>query len=163
MTCRRPLAALLRADVAELRGTANTDLGRHIRDCPRYRAVAEKVLAANDALDGVFDQPPAVDAGALLAKAQSTTADSMPHAVQRPRKRWRTLPVRWAAAGAGLAAAAGLTFAFVGSGQDAMPGTLWTPQVAQPPLVESPAMAATVIQTDNPDITILWFFRGEEQ
>lgn len=150
--CARPLEALLDAELEELSGVAETDLGVHVRACARCAATARAILEGNDALDGVLGSVPPIDARALLARAQVEVLPRVEKRAPRFGRRWRQ--------GAALAAAASIAALFVLSERDrSMPGVELAPRPEVYSLVEAPAdLSVAVIQTDNPDITILWFY-----
>ena len=149
--CTRSLDALLEADVEELSGIAETELGVHIRGCISCAAAARKVLEGNDALDEVLGSAPPIDAGAVVARARLEALPKAEGRVPSPG-RWRG----WAA----LGAAASIGALLVLSERDpSMPGLELAPRAEVHSIVEAPAgRNVAVIHTDNPDITVLWFF-----
>ena len=158
--CTRPLEPLLEADPDELRGVGESKTAEHVRSCARCAAAAERVLRHNAALDAALAQSPdAPDVDALLRRARlqidepmrgprDTTPDG---ARARAWRRWR----RWAPVAAAAALAALL---LIGDREPELIGTPGAPRTAVAPLVESPDQNVAVIQTDNPDITVLWFY-----
>ena len=150
--CTRSFDTLLEADVEELSGVAETEVGVHVRGCARCAAAARAILEGNDALDDVLGSVPPFDALALIARARV-------EALPKVEKRGRRFSRRWRG-GAALAAAASIAALLVLPERDMpMPGVELTPRTAIYSLVEAPAdRSIAVIQTDNPDITILWFY-----
>ncbi len=171
--------ALLRADPVELAGTLETELGRHIAGCARCREAAERLLASNRLLDDFLDLAPALDVDALLARAAlgpvdgsgaggfgdptlqdpTMTEDAPGDAAQKTdRHRLRTRWHRWTVVAAAASVAALLV---ARSSERPLPGAASLPVVERYPTFELPAgRDVAVFQTDNPDITVLWFFPG---
>lgn len=143
MTCLEARAALLEADLEELRGTADTSLALHLRDCADCRAGAERILRVEDAL------------GRRLAA----------HAPRRgiaraPATPWRRRPWRWAVP---LAAAATI-LALIVTRPEQSPPRGDAPVVSKPPgpsrvAVRAPAgRNVAVFETKDRDIVVIWFF-----
>ena len=145
MTCMEARAALLAADLGELRGTADTPLALHLRGCAVCRAAAERIIWVEGAMGRRLD--------ALAPRRDVGRPSAMPS--RRPR------PWRWAVP---LAAAAGIVALLV-----------VTRPPKPPPIEEGPADVAmqessgvsvrapagrnvAVFQTDNPDIVVIWFY-----
>lgn len=169
-TSDRPAAALLTAELNELTGEADTELGRLVRDCPHCSAAARKILAANVVLNAALDEGRVLHADSLITRARSrqeTTA--------AVRSRWRArvpaAPPAWrwipAAAAVGTLSIAAILLALVDSGEP-LPGPEWDPDAAmseyatQPLLVDAPGYNVAVIPTANPDITIFWFSKEND-
>lgn len=170
--------ALLRADPVELAGTLETELGRHIAGCARCREAAERLLASNRLLDDFLGLAPALDVDAFLAQAAlgpngragargfgdptlrdpTMTEDAPGHAAQTDRHRLRTRWRRWTV----VAAAASVAALLVARSSDRpLPGEAPVPVVERYPTFEVPAgRDVALLQTDDPDITVLWFFPG---
>jgi hypothetical protein len=160
--CTKSLDELLDADVDELRGRADTELSRHVSHCTRCGAAARRILASNAALDRALASAPSLDVEAVLARARLATAPDRDGAsTRRPGvpdssgPRWQ----RWHA-WAGLAAAASLAaLVLLSVREPSLPGTPGQPLTNAQAMVEAPPdRDVAVIQTDNPDITVLWFF-----
>lgn len=166
--CDRPVEPLLTAELDELAGEADTELGRHVRDCPHCSAAARKILAANVALNESLTLQRTTEARDLVARARSGDEVSVAvpawRQVQWPGKHpgWR-----WAAAGIGAFAVAAILLA-VGGIEEPLPGPEWTPNqttpdyAARPLLVDAPGYNVAVIPTANPDITIFWFSKEND-
>ena len=150
--CTRSFDTLLEADVEELRGLAETELGVHISGCISCAAAARKVLQGNDALDHVLDSAPPIDARALVARARLEALPKAEGRAPNPARRWRG----WTA----LGAAASIAALLVLSDRDVpMPGVELAPRTEVHSIVDvAVGQSVAVIQTDNPDITVLWFF-----
>ena len=158
--CTRPLADLLVAEPDELAALAETDLAKHIRSCPHCAAAARRILAANDALREVLDVPNPVDANAVLRMASIET-------VGRPLGRWTWFatpaPIRVVAA-TSMVVVIAVAIALKMHHQDnPLPSEPWTPFAEeQPVLVDAPGHNVAVIPTTDPDITIFWFYKEND-
>lgn len=143
MTCLEARAALLEADLGELRGTADTSLARHLRDCADCRAGAERILQVEDAL------------GRRLAAHAPRRGIARAPATPRRRRPWR-----WAVP---LAAAAGIVALVVTRLPEPRPEDHRPPDIATHEVggvsVRAPVgRNVAVFQTDNPDIVVIWFY-----
>ena len=150
--CERVRELLLEAEPEDLRGDGDGEVARHLQGCPTCARVAAAVLGATRALDEALTAGAArLDPAAIVARALGPAP-----LAARPRRVRR--PGRWAGV-AGLAAAAALAAILLTRPPEAPLSP--APRLAQgpPPLVEvaTPTDVA-IIQTDNPDITVLWFF-----
>ena len=158
--CAR-LSELLTAEPDELAARADTDLARHIRQCPHCTTAARAMLAANDGFREVLEVPGRVDVDAVLRKAHSDATRSRPG-----RRAWFTVPspARVVAA-TSLAAAIAVAVALKMHHQPdkPVPSEQWTPVAEeQPVLVDAPGYNVAVIPTANPDMTIFWFFKEND-
>ncbi|MYD98041.1 MAG: hypothetical protein F4X98_11755 [Gammaproteobacteria bacterium] len=158
--CAR-LAELLTAEPDELAARTGSDLARHIRECPHCTTAARAMLAANDGFREVLEFPGRVDVDAVLRKAHTATTRSRPG-----RRAWFTVP-----APARVVAATSLVAAFAvavalkmhNQADKPLPNKQWTPLAEeQPVLVDAPGYNVAVIPTTNPDITIFWFFKEND-
>ena len=160
--CRKSVAALLEADVDELLGYADTELSRHLSGCARCAAAAQRILDANRALDHALDSAPALDVETVLARARlAAAAGAAGRSARRPDARHATgSPGRRWHAWAGLVAAASVAaLVLLSDREPSLPGTPTSSLATARATVEAPAdRNVIVIQTDNPDITVLWFF-----
>jgi hypothetical protein len=148
MTCADARERMLEADRNDLTGATDSDLSQHLRSCAGCRVAADRILEGEREL------------GRALAAAapRRATDDAVLTATRRgvrPRWMWRSAP---------LVAAA--LFAAVILGRRRAMEQAWPP--ARRPLaaadiaVEAPLGAsAAVFHTDNPDVVIIWFFRGD--
>lgn len=172
MNCERALDRMLEAEPAELRGEGGTELARHIRGCPRCQRTAGVLVAELSALDAALDAyaeegDPEVAADAALAaiRAGSVPGRARPHRGGRMRAT-RGLAARLGA-GLGLAAAAALAALLLRGPSGPTPPP---PSAAGSPDPREPAVAVTpppgrgaaVLQTRNPDITVVWLYDREE-
>ena len=165
-TCDRSVKPLLTAELDELAGEADTELGRRIRDCPHWSAAARKILAANVVLNASLSERQALQSAALLARARSR--DPAPGA-SRPggwREGWLWLANRpafgWVGAAIGLVAVATILLVFTLPQEQQPSPELAAEQAAgertsQPLVVDAPGYDVAVIPTENPDVTIIWF------
>jgi anti-sigma factor RsiW len=149
------LARVLDADRAELDGSTDSELARHIADCPLCASAARAILAMEGALDRALATHPELDdPRALVARA----LEEPPAAARRRVPGW--VPLVAAAGAAGL-----LLLPRAGWGP-ATHDLLGPPEAAVvslgPPDVAAPAGTDfAVLRTDDPDITVVWIFQGE--
>ena len=152
--CTRSLDYLLEAELDELDGASDTEVGRHIRDCERCRAVAQKVLDSTTRLDAALATvPDGFDLDAVLGRAGSPESGPRAATISPIRRRWQQI--------ASVALAASIVGLLVlGDRDEPLPGASFAPRLStQLPIVEpSTGQNVAVITTDNPDITVLWFF-----
>jgi hypothetical protein len=143
VNCAIALDLMLEADLSDLQGLGDSALSHHVRECAGCRAAAQRILETERALQlALAAAEPHRSAAAAMARA----------ARRRPAPRWlrRALP---------LAAAAGLAAVMLLRRQPTLDGV-----VPRPPA--TPALAVTappgrnvaVLQTDNPDVVVYWFF-----
>lgn len=155
--CQRPVADLLLADVDELDGSGSTELAGHVRACERCGALAQSILSGYEALDDTLDAPVRVQERSIVALGRARAAGGVRH-----RFRWASpIPPLWAvatAAAASIATALALVL-------QVPPGPqlkqVWEPPAtaASVPVVSAPQHNIAVIQTDDPDITVFWFYK----
>lgn len=149
--CARPLDELLEADLGVLAGEGESELASHIRTCERCGSAAGTILNATTRLDAALaEEGPPPDVDAILARARLEATDIRFAPGRVPAKRWIA-----------LAAAAVAALMVIGR-REPIPVASAPPRAPAPPLVEpSDGADVAVIRTDNPDITILWFFQGD--
>jgi hypothetical protein len=159
-TCSEFRESLLTASPDELRGVGSGEVARHVQSCPRCAAAAEVILEGTSALDRALASAPALpDVEEILRRAGSASpaeadpASKVANRAIRPVPRW--LGVTMAAAAS--AASAVLLFSVL---QDRpMPAARVVAPPPPPPLVQTmPGQGMAVMPTDNPDITVVWFF-----
>lgn len=152
--CTRSLDDLFEADLEDLRGTSDTETGRHVRDCMRCRVLAQRVLESTARLDtALATMPGGFDVNAVLARAKEPEATPQAATISPIRRHWQRI--------ATVALAASIVGLLVlGDRDEALPGIAFTPGLtAELPIVEpSIGQNVAVIKTDNPDITVLWFY-----
>ncbi len=144
MTCAEAREALLEADLSVLRGAGDTPLALHLRDCASCLQAAQFVLQEEALLArGLIEATPPLDLGPIQRAM--------------PRKPWyrrsASLPLLPLAAAAALA---GLLL----SREPDLPGTPYSPSTSSsgPDVVVPEGTTAAVIETANPDITVVWLF-----
>jgi hypothetical protein len=152
-TCDRDTTWLLEASLEELRGETDSEHAEHLRDCEQCAGLARHIVARTSDLAAVMDaKPPEVDVDAILARARlvAEPGDAAP-SVHRP-KPWR----QWVT----LAAAASVVGVLLMRQPDgALPGVEFVPRAPAFPTVETAVgHDVAIIETDNPDITVLWFY-----
>ena len=148
MTCADARERVLEADRDDLAGATDSDLSLHLRSCAGCRVAADRIL------EGERELGRALAAAAPRRAADDAVLTATRRGVRR-RWMWRSAPL--------LAAA---LFAAVLLGRRRAMEQAWPP--ARRPLapadiaVEAPLGAsAAVFRTDNPDVVIIWFFRGD--
>jgi len=148
---------LLEAAPEELRGEGEGPLTVHLRSCAACRRRAELLLRADEALDEALGAGPALDVDAILAQAAAAPAEVG----------WKARAARAARQAAAarrawipLAAAAALTGLLLVTRSPGPPPPPAGAPAGALPLVESASAAGVaILETDNPDITVLWFFQ----
>jgi len=155
MPCTEVRELLLEAEPEELRGVGASALAEHLRACRACARIAERILAETRMLDAYLEDAPPPPLPEILRRAGVARASEGAPAV--PAK--RTVRRRWLWAPAAAAAAFAALFVALESRGPVTPSVSTTMPAEPPPVVE-PASSATVavMQTDNPDITVLWFF-----
>jgi len=146
---------LLEADLADLTetGPAPTREQQHLQACEACQREASHILRVTGLLDSAVGFPgPGPDAQALIARARLESVSRPPVG----REWWRAANRRWIA----LAAAAALgAVTLWGDREPRMPGTALTSPVGTAPIVHATtADGVAVFETENPDITVLWFY-----
>ncbi len=143
--CAHVRDLMLDAEPASLLGAGDDPVAAHLRACPACAALARILLEETAALDRFLAEPGSVDTGALVDAA----LNSRPRVVRiLPRRHWLAL--------AAAAAVAGLLFV---RGDRPLPVTPSVAPQGSPPLVEpAPGQNVAVLATNNPDITVLWFY-----
>lgn len=151
MTCSEALRLLLEVDPAVLADSEaqGTELARHLRDCSRCRAAADRFLEGNAALRGdLAGTPPnAVDAARRARVAAQRSA-------RRRRQLWQ--------AGGPLAAAAVLAGILV-MRQGSRPTISTSPVPATAPyrgitVTAPPGRNVAVLNSVSSDVVVIWFF-----
>jgi hypothetical protein len=156
--CENVRRLILEAEPDELRGIGPGAVATHVRGCTSCARLAGRILDETAALDEYLAAE--ADASAVervLRRAGIPIARTAPTPA-RPRRAW-VRPSAWVA----LAAAASVTVLLVARGRIPTPTSrpVALAVAAPPPLVQSSSdRTVAVMQTDNPDITVLWFFQG---
>ncbi|HEY6158403.1 MAG TPA: hypothetical protein VIV88_13170 [Gemmatimonadales bacterium] len=148
MRCADARERMLEADRNDLAGATDSDLSRHLRGCAGCRAAADRILEVEREL------------GRALAAAAPRRAanDAVLTATRRGVRR------RWIWRSAPLAAAALLAAVLLGRHRPVERSWPSTQRPFAPAdiAVEAPlGGSAAVFRTDNPDVVIIWFFRGD--
>jgi hypothetical protein len=155
--CSR-LDELLLAEPEELSAGARAPLGEHplglhLCSCDRCAAAARRILDATAALDAALSRAgseAAPDLDAITARA-GVGGSAQPPA--RRRRTWKLAAV--------LAAAGIVGLVLLPEWDPTFPGVPLEPQATAPAAIDAPSGEyVAVIATDNPDITVLWFFEG---
>ena len=151
MNCELALERMLDADPEELEGRGDSELVTHIQRCGRCQAVAAELLAGHEMLAA---QIHSVDVDRGVERVLPAVRRA---AIQRVRRRRL---IRFALP---AAAAAVLALWAIRAGAPSMP--LGNPSAqlagqppAQPIVRLAPNTNALVIETNNPKITVLWFY-----
>ncbi len=152
MTCEMKLDLLLEAEPDELAGIGDTEVAQHVAHCRRCRAVADEILGGQALLaDGLRVLSPAGDVNSVVERIR--LRERRRH--QRSRVRKFVLP---------LAAAAVLSVLVFGDRMsrrmvydDTTARGAATLEAARAIQV-SPARNVAVMKTDNPKITVIWFY-----
>ena len=155
--CGRPVEALLRAELDELKGTGSTELAGHIRACERCGALARSILAGYETLNDTLEPAVELNAPRIVALGRSRAEAGV-----RRTSRWRfAMPPTWAAATAAAASIAAVLALVLPEPRGPGLEPVWQPPatVASAPVVSAPHHNVAVIQTDDPDITVFWFYK----
>jgi hypothetical protein len=160
MKCADARRALLEAELDALEGVGDGPLARHVRECPGCSSVARAILEGEAALsEALRSAAPRVDPQKVLDLAGEAERAVPRRGVQELRT-WRR-PAR-ALAFLPLAAAAAATAFFLGR-PPSLPGPPYAPPAAAGGGLDVQAPggnAVAVLQTNNPEITVLWLLDG---
>ncbi len=151
MTCAEARDALLEADLAEIRGEADTPLGDHLTTCERCQAAAAAILGQQGALARALDH--------------SRPRTPVETALERVRGRLRARAsrrraLRWAAPLAAAAGIAGVAVLRNGGGPSAAPDS---PAVPDAPVAFDLGLApdrnvAVFESAARPNVVVVWFY-----
>jgi hypothetical protein len=145
MTCDTMRELILEADLAELRGEADTPLARHLASCVSCQAVAKKIVDTEAALGHALDS--------IASGVRSRTG----HRRSRRIGHWAALVP--------LAAAAALVAIFVRDRLEAptVPAAPYAMEMTDAPLLETTDnQDVAIFTTDDPDIVVIWFLGGTD-
>jgi hypothetical protein len=159
MKCLDARRALLEAELETLEGGGNGPLARHLRECTGCSSVARAILEGEAALsDALNEAAPRLDLRKVMDLAGEAEAAVARKGVQELRSWRRPAP---ALAFLPLAAAAAATAFFLGR-PPSLPGPTYSPPASGGGLeVQAPGGGAlAVLQTNNPEITVLWLLDG---
>ena len=151
MNCELSLERMLEADPEELEGRGDSELDVHIQGCGRCQAVAAELLAGHEMLAARIlsvELDRGVEAVLPVVRRAATQR------IRRRRLTWFALPAVIAAALVLLAI------------RDRAPSTPLVDPPAQlagqppeqPTVRLAPNTNALVLETNNPKITIVWFY-----
>lgn len=175
MTCETALEQMLEAGPAALRGEDGGELARHVAECPRCARIAATLLRETGAVDRALDEwaraTPADAAAdvALAAAREDPGAGVVPlrhdrglGAVEVPgAHQWSWTRKAWVPLAA-AAALAGVLFLGRDQGPGASPSRAAGPPVEPRVSVTPPSdRSAAIMETGNPDITIVWLYQKE--
>ena len=148
---------LLEADLAELRGTAATKLAKHIRESQHSQEIARSILGGYDALGSALKRNVEIDVRRIVSEGRSESRNWLPDLSS-----WFPpgLAGKWAMVSI-LVATITLSLFFGGRHQFTAPvedaiQTTSSIAEAEPSTISRSNFA--VVQTDNPDVKIYWFF-----
>jgi len=159
MKCLDARRALLEAELETLEGGGDGPLALHLRGCPGCASVARAILEGEAALtDALREAAPRLDLRKVLDLAGESEAAVAREGVQELRSWRRPAP---GLAFLPLAAAAAATAFFLGR-PPSLPGPPYAPPASAGGLeVQAPGGGAVaVLQTNNPEITVLWLLDG---
>ncbi len=165
--CKSFRDMLLTADISELRGDVDTPLTRHLATCEGCAAAARRVVEETEWLGrALARRTPELDVDAILSRAEGEArGDGSPVELPSHPSRRRLARARrpWVA----LAVAAGVAALVLLAREDgrgprtAPPGVGTSPALsnqALPTVEAAPGHDVAVIPTDNPDVTVVWYF-----
>jgi len=158
MKCSEAMHEVLEADLNTLAGHGQGRLAQHLQLCSRCRSIADFVLQEEDRLGAqMADAVASPDLDQLLDEALGTDVTVTEVSLPPPTKSIRLRRVGFSLVP--LAAAATLVTLFLG-GEPSLPGDSYLPPQRTAGLgLEVPeGQNAVVLTTDNPEITVLWFF-----
>ena len=148
MTCVEARGQILEADRNDLAGATDSELSLHLRGCAGCRTAADRILEAERELGRAL-------AGAAPRRAADEAVLTATRRGVRRRWVWRAAP---------LAAAALFAAVLLGrrrAVEQARPSAR-RPLAPADIAVEAPLGGSVgVFRTDNPDVVIIWFFRGD--
>lgn len=156
MNCQEASQGILQANLPELEGVGESSLAAHIRRCDRCRAAAQAIVEDHTLLPQVLHAVvPEPDLDGILDRHLAEKKAISEGAQTRAATHFKRVGLYLLP----LAAAATLAGLFFG-GNPSLPGEPYTvPQPAQGLGLEvADGRDVAVLATDNPDITVLWFF-----
>lgn len=153
MTCATARTQMLTADPAELAGSTGSDLSLHIATCTSCRALGASLLEAQAELARAIDATGEADGADGRDAVRSAIAVARRRRDDARRRRWM-YP---------LSAAAVLAGWMVMRYRDrtpVLPSLPVAPPAAGRGITVAPPQGrnVAVLQTDNPNVVIIWFF-----
>ncbi len=158
MRCSEARRGLLEADRVDLTGQGTSPLAQHLQLCSRCRSIADFVLQEEDRMGAQMAEAVTTpDLDRLLEDALGPRAKPTDQPPLRPRTSTRLKRVGFSLIP--LAAAAALATLFLRP-DPSLPGDPYAPPQRTAGLdLEVPGgQNAVVLKTNDPDITVLWFF-----
>jgi len=154
ISCEVVRDALLVAEPEELRGEGRGEVVDHLRTCAQCRADAGRIMAGSRALDAWLGKPGRAPTLAQLAGR----VPGDPGSARRGSWRRARPAVAWIALSAAAAAVALLVRPPVRPRHSG--NVVEVPRKEEPlPLVQDAGgRSFAVLETEDPDITVLWFF-----
>lgn len=175
MRCETALERMLEAEPEALRGEGDGELVRHVAGCARCARIAATLLEATDAVDRALGDwagaaPADAAADAALAAVRATRTDEVvaPDSDQGsgavpvrrvPHRTW--LRKAWVPL---VAAAALAGVLFLARAEPHFPpasGPARTPVEPRVSVTPPPDRSAAIMETGNPNITIVWLYQRE--
>lgn len=169
MTCEQAMRRILDADRGALDGTGDSGLARHLRSCDRCAAAAAALARELAAVDHALSvHGDAGDPDAAAAAALAASRAPVPVAEAAPRPRDRRFLRAWVPLAAAAALAALLLVERPGtdpSDADLPPAGVLLGSTGAPRLAIRPPAdrRAAIMETANPNITIVWLYQEEEE
>jgi hypothetical protein len=157
-TCSEIRDLLLEATPAELRGEGEGTLAAHLRSCEACRRRAELLLRADEALEAALGEGGVPDVEAILELAgQPASERARPAGFRAKVRSLLPAPRHWIPLAAAAALAGVLLLARNGE-PPALPPVARAQAQALPTVEAASAAGVAIVETDNPNITVLWFF-----
>lgn len=152
---------ILAAEPGELRGEGETALAVHVRRCSSCARAAALVLEETARLHEYLGEVPDFDVDALLARTGQLAPEHERGAPKAPPRVQHRFPGRrlWVPLAAAAALAGLLLVRGFGIRAPATFVASSSPPPAPAPVVEPVAgQDAAIMQTDDPEITVVWLF-----
>jgi hypothetical protein len=145
MKCADVQAAMLEAELDELRGAGSTPIAKHVASCADCASYAQRILRSYGALASGLEQMSTQPAAAPVIPMRSR---------KRNAQKWLPLP---------LAAAAILALLLVRTERDELPNVdaLARMTFRDTPLVTPPAGKQALVMERN-EMTIVWLYEQEK-
>ena len=151
MNCELALERMLDADPEELEGRGDSELISHIQGCGRCQAVAAELVAGHEMLAA---QIHSVDVDRGVERVLPAVRRAATQRVRRRRLIRFALPAAAAAVLALFATRDRVPSVPLGN----PPARLAGPALEQPTVRLAPNTNALVLKTNNPKITVVWFY-----
>jgi anti-sigma-K factor RskA len=149
INCDTALERCLEADPAELAGRGDSELATHVQECPRCRAVGEKLLAGQEELASALSEArPRTDVSAALIAVSER---------RRKARRWER-SWRWGPVAAAAAIAAVLILQALPTGRFAEGELASAPAVIEPLVEASAGQNVMVFETRDQSAKVIWLY-----